>query len=65
MILPSPTVTYFGEDLVNRAIADYFARNGLSEKVRDELMLIANTDEDAFFEIIDQFVMRTQTVKGE
>ncbi len=58
----SPTLAYFGRGLVDRAVADYFARHGLTEEVKAALTLIASSDEDGFFEIVDQYVMRTQNV---
>ena len=52
----SPTVTYFGKDTVERAIADYFAKHGMNEDVRDDLMLMATQHEDDFFQMVCDFI---------
>lgn len=59
-MIKSRTMAYFGKGLVDRAISDYFARHGLTEEVRDELKILAASDEEAFFDIVDNFVMRTE-----
>lgn len=56
----SPTIEYFGIEVVKEAISDYFARNGLREDVRDELMLMSVKNEDGFFEMVSNFVMRNE-----
>ena len=53
------TVTYLGRQTVERAIAAYFAEHGTTETVRDELMVMAIQKEDDFFQMIDDFIMKT------
>jgi hypothetical protein len=53
---------YFGQDVVERAIADYFARNGLSEQTRDDLIEMSRNDEEGFFDLVSDFVERTTAV---
>ena len=56
----SPTIEYFGIEIVEEAISDYFAREGLTEVARDELMTLALNNEDEFFQIVEDFVMRNE-----
>lgn len=56
----SPTIGYFGVKIVEEAISDYFAREGLTEVARDELMALALNNEDEFFQIVEDFVMRNE-----
>ncbi len=49
-------IDYLGKEAVTAAVADYFTKNGLSEDVRDELMLIAINEPDRFFEMVSQFL---------
>jgi hypothetical protein len=55
----SSVVTYFGLKTVESAIEDYFYRHGLSEHVRDELMVMSVHKEDDFFEMVCNFVENT------
>ena len=55
----SPIMTYFGANTVEAAISDYFKRHGLTEDNRDNLMYIAVHMEDDFFQIVEDFVMKT------
>jgi hypothetical protein len=48
---------------VELAIADYFGANGLNENVRDNLMLLSINKPEAFFDIVDDYVMRTVKIK--
>ena len=56
--MKSATIGYFGNTTVEQAVADYFARNGLTREVRDDLMLMAAQKEDDFFQMIDDFIMK-------
>lgn len=53
------TLLYFGKDTVEAAVSDYFKREGLSPVKRDELMTIAVHFPDSFFQMVDDFIMRT------
>jgi hypothetical protein len=50
------TVAYFGLNTVEKAIANYFAKHGVTEKVRDQLMQMEHEDEDEFFSMVSDFV---------
>jgi hypothetical protein len=52
----SATIEYFGKTTVEKAIADYFAKHGLTEDVRDDLMLMAVQKEDDFFQMVSDFI---------
>jgi hypothetical protein len=54
--MASHTVQYFGMDTVERAVAYYFMKHGITEKVRDELMQMEIEDGDAFFEMVSNFI---------
>ena len=54
--MKSNTIEYFGNDVVERAIAYYFAQNGVTEEVRDRLMNMEEDDEDDFFQLVSDFV---------
>ena len=56
--MKTATIAYFGANTVEQAIADYFARHGLTEEVRDDLMLMAVRKEDDFFQMVDDFIMK-------
>lgn len=58
MIRETATIAYFGTNTVEQAIADYFARHGLTEEVRDDLMLMAVRKEDDFFQMVDDYIMK-------
>lgn len=58
MIRETNTIAYFGEAIVEQAVTDYFARNGLTESVRDDLMVMAVDREDDFFQMIDDYIMK-------
>jgi hypothetical protein len=61
--MKSPIVEYFGLNTVELAIADYFSSNGLNENVRDNLMLLSINKPEDFFDIVDDYVMRTVKIK--
>lgn len=57
-MVETPTMSYFGRPIVEKAVADYFSRNGLTEEIRDNLMLMAVHHEDDFFQMVDDFIMK-------
>lgn len=61
--MKSPIVEYFGLNTVELAIADYFSVYGLNENVRDNLTLLSINKPEAFFDIVDDYVMRTVKIK--
>ena len=54
--MASHTVQYFGMDTVERAVAHYFMKHGITEKVRDELIEMEIEDGDAFFEMVSNYI---------
>jgi hypothetical protein len=58
--MASHTVQYFGMETVERAVAHYFMKHGVTEEVRDELMRMEIEDGDAFFQLVDSFVFENQ-----
>jgi hypothetical protein len=54
----SPTIEYFGMETVERAIADFFSKHGVTEDVRDYLMALEIEDADAFFQMVENYVER-------
>lgn len=50
------TIEYFGNAIVERAIAYYFMKHGVTEEVRDRLMDMEENDEDEFFQMVSDFV---------
>lgn len=52
----SNTIAYFGMDTVERAIAAYFMKHGVTEEVRDRLMDMEDADEEEFFNMVCEFV---------
>jgi hypothetical protein len=52
---PNHTVEYFGIDVVERAIANYFYTHGVTEKVRDHLLKMTG-DQDQFFQMVCDFI---------
>jgi hypothetical protein len=50
------TVNYFGMPTVERAIAAYFSRHGVTEEVRDQLMKMESEDSEEFFSLVSDFV---------
>jgi len=49
------TVEYFGVNVVERAIANYFCTHGVTEEVRDRLMEMTS-DQDQFFQMVCDFI---------
>jgi hypothetical protein len=52
----SSTIEYFGMETVEKAVANYFARHGVTEEVRDHLMAMEIEDADEFFQMVENFV---------
>ena len=52
----SPTIEYFGKDTVEMAITDYFETHGITERTRDNLMMLAINSEDDFFQMVCNFI---------
>lgn len=50
------TVDYFGISAVEKAIAGYFAKHGVTEEVRDELLAMEQGDEESFFSMVSEFI---------
>ena len=53
--MTDPTINYFGFETVDRAIENYFMKHGITEEVRDDLMVLGK-DGDAFFQMVADFV---------
>ena len=49
-------IKYFGQDTVERAIANYFMEHGVNEEVRDHLMAMEIEDGDDFFQMVETFL---------
>lgn len=54
--MKSNTIKYFGVETVERAVASYFAKHGVTEEVRDRLMAMESEDEEEFFDMVSDFV---------
>ena len=52
----SPVIGYFGKDTVQRAIAEYFAKHGVTEDIRDYLMVLEDEKPDDFFQLVCDFI---------
>jgi hypothetical protein len=52
----SATIEYFGMTTVEKAVANYFAMHGVTEEVRDQLMIMEAEDGDAFFEMVSNYI---------
>jgi hypothetical protein len=52
----SPTIEYFGMETVERAVADFFSKHGVTEDVRDYLMVLEVEKPDEFFQMVENFV---------
>lgn len=58
--MSSQVIKYFGEDTVGRAIASYFQKHGVTEDVRDYLMVLEEEKPDQFLELVCEYVEREQ-----
>lgn len=54
--MSNPIIKYFGEDTVGRAIASFFKEHGVTEQVRDYLMVLEQEEPDRFLELICDYV---------
>ncbi len=52
----SPTIEYFGMETVEKAIADFFSKHGVTEDVRDYLMALEIEDADGFFQLVENYI---------
>jgi hypothetical protein len=52
----SAAIEYFGMQTVERAVANFFARHGVSEDVRDYLMVLEVEKPDEFFQMVEDYV---------
>ena len=50
------TVDYFGISVVEKAVANYFAKHGVKEEVRDKLLRMEREDGEGFFSMVSEFV---------
>ena len=50
------TVDYFGISVVEKAVANYFAKHGVTEEVRDKLLRMEREDGEGFFSMVSEFV---------
>ena len=49
-------IEYFGIDTVQQAIAAYFAKHGITEDVREYLMVLEDEKPDDFFQLVSDFI---------
>ena len=61
----SHTMQYFGEDTVSRAVAYYFMKHGITEEVRDKLMIMELEDGDAFFQMVADYAENFSTISNK
>ena len=54
--MSSYTIDYFGEEIVEMAVANYFSKNGVNEEVRDRLMAMELEDGEEFFEMVSRYI---------
>ena len=55
-MISSPTISYFGNETVEKAIANFFSMHGIGEEVRDYLMVLEMEKPDDFFQMVCDFV---------
>jgi len=55
-MMSTPVIKYFGIDTVQRAIAEYFSKHGITEDVRDYLMVLEDEKPDDFFQLVSDFI---------
>lgn len=58
--MSSQVIQYFGMETVERAIANYFQKHGVTEQVRDYLMVLEEEKPDQFLELVCEYVEREQ-----
>lgn len=54
--MSTPAIDYFGMHTVEKAVANFFAKHGVSEDVRDYLMVLEAEKPDDFFQMVEDFV---------
>lgn len=54
--MSNPTAEYFGVHTVEKAVANFFAKHGVTEDVRDYLMVLEYEKPDDFFQMVCDFV---------
>lgn len=54
--MSSYVVEYFGLITVERAIANFFAKHGVTEEVRDHLSDMESSDPESFFTMVENFI---------
>jgi len=54
--MSTPVIEYFGIDTVQRAIAEYFSKHGITEDVREYLMDLEDEKPDDFFQLVSDFI---------
>ena len=52
----TPTMMYFGRHTVEKFVAAYFGKHGLTEEVRDDLIYIVERKPAEFLEIVCDYV---------
>ena len=57
--MASNVIQYFGMETVEKAIANYFAQHGVTEEVRDRLMIMEIEDSDEFFQMVENFIEKS------
>jgi len=55
-MMSTPVIEYFGIDTVQRAIAEYFSKHGITEDVREYLMVLEDEKPDDFFQLVSDFI---------
>ena len=55
-IEPDPLLSRGIVEVVQRAIAEYFAKHGVTEDVRDYLMVLEDEKPDDFFQLVSDFI---------
>jgi hypothetical protein len=55
-MMSTPAIDYFGMHTVEKAVANFFAKHGVSEDVRDYLMVLEAEKPDDFFQMVEDFV---------
>ena len=58
--MSSYVIEYFGANTVERAIANYFSKHGITEDVRDYLMVLEEEKPAQFLEMVCDFVEKEQ-----
>jgi hypothetical protein len=54
--MSTAAIDYFGMAIVEKAVANFFAKHGVSEDVRDYLMVLEDEKPDDFFQMVCDFI---------